>query len=126
MKNTTIFGLIVTVIVIIAAFLLIGGGVHGPTGDVTDQGSNEVQRIVLSVKDFNYYPQVIHVKAGQPVSLSLDSSVSGCLRTFTIPDLNIAKSLPTPQDSVDFTPAVKGTYKFQCSMGMGFGTMIVE
>ncbi len=86
----------------------------------------EVQKVVLGVKDFNYYPNTVRVKANQPVEISLDSSVTGCYRSFTIRDFGISKNLPTPQDKITFTPTKKGTYKFSCSMGMGFGNLIIE
>ena len=86
----------------------------------------ETQRVVLSMKDLNYYPNEIRVKAGQPVSISLDESVTGCLRSFTIKDLGVSKSVRTSQETIDFTPTKKGTYRFACVMGMGYGKIIVE
>lgn len=124
MKNTTVFGLAVIVVVIVGMFFFFKGG--GATENVVNDGGTEgAQKVVLSVKNYNYYPQTINVKAGVPVSISLDSSVSGCLRSFTIPQLGVAKNLRTPQDNVEFTPKEKGTYRFQCSMGMGYGTIVV-
>jgi plastocyanin domain-containing protein len=120
------------------ALLLVLGGVFmlfankGITGDVIndDQEINvegvEIQKIILSMKDYNYYPQTIKVKAVVPVSISLDSSVVGCYRAFTIPELKISKNFRASSDTLEFTPTKKGTYKFACTMGMGTGTMIVE
>ena len=78
------------------------------------------------MKNYNYYPNTITVKSGQPVELTLDESVRGCLRGFTIKDLGVSKYSKTPEDSIDFTPTEKGTFAFSCSMGMGYGTIIVE
>src|SRR3989338_3429025 len=84
------------------------GAVVAPVGDGT------AQQVVLSEKNYNYYPSTITVKAGQPVSLSLDSSVQGCLRSFTIRELKVAKFMRTPSDTVEFTVPKPGTYSFAC------------
>ena len=94
-------------------------------GDVA-VGSGDVQKIVISEKNYNYYPQTIKAKVNQPVSISLDSSVKGCLRSFTIKEFGVAKYLATPQDTLVFTPTKTGTFTFACSMGMGYGKIIVE
>ena len=130
MKNTTI--LIVLAIIVIAAGAYFFGQSSSTTGKVVAQGTDPtqvqgtVQKVVLSEKDLNYYPQTIKVKSGQPVSISLDSNVKGCLRSFTIPQLGVRKFLKNTQDTLDFTPTQKGTYKFSCSMGMGYGNLVVE
>lgn len=133
MKNTTI-AIIIVLLIITAGILFfekgqaISGNTVQNTGPNTNQNQNSgnVQKIVLSYENYNYYPQTITVKAGQPVSISLDSSIQGCLRYLVIPQLNLQKSLPTPSDTLDFTPTQKGAYRFQCGMGMGYGTLIVQ
>lgn len=95
------------------------------TGNVI-AGNDDVQKITLSMKNYNYYPQEIKVKANKPVSISLDGSVQGCLRAFTIREMGVSKYLKTPAETIDFTPTQKGTFKFACSMGMGYGNLIVE
>jgi plastocyanin domain-containing protein len=115
---------IIVLIVIGGLFMIKANGTNANI--IQDSGSEDVQNIVLSFKDYNYYPNTIKVKANQPVRISLDSSVSGCLRSFTIRDLGIAKNLQTPADYIEFTPTKKGTYGFACSMGMGTGTLVVE
>lgn len=128
MKNTTILFLMALILIAGGAFVF--GKSNGITGnailDPENPGSGEVQEILISQRDFNYYPNTIKVKAGQPVSVSLDSSVQGCLRAFTIRDLGLQKYLKTPQETLDFTPTQKGTFTFSCSMGMGFGKLVVE
>lgn len=88
--------------------------------------SGEAQKVVIGARNAQYYPQTITVKAGRPVEITLDASVQGCLRDFTIRDLGVHQYLKTPSDVLRFTPQAKGTYSFACSMGMAFGTVIVE
>ncbi len=104
--------------------MLQGDSAKGITGNVI--GSGEVQEIVIGMKDYNYYPNTINVKAGNSVKLSLDDSVYGCFRDFTINDLGVRKYLETSNDFVEFTPTQPGTYTFSCSMGMGVGKLIVS
>ena len=94
----------------------------------TASGSNgkNFQEVTLSIKNYNYYPNTVKVKANESVRIYLDKTVVGCYRSFTIRDFGISKYLPTPNDYVEFTPTKKGTYSFACSMGMGTGTLIVE
>jgi len=86
----------------------------------------DIQKIVIGMKNYNYDPNTITVKAGQPVVISLDNSVYGCLRSFTIPAFGIREYLRTPEDTIQFIPTNPGKYTFACSMGMGTGTLIVE
>lgn len=85
-----------------------------------------VQKVTLSIKDQNYYPNEIKVDAGQSVSVTLDSSVQGCFRSFTIKELGISGYSSNPSQTIDFIPNKKGIFTFACSMGMGYGKIIVE
>lgn len=87
--------------------------------------NNEIQKITLGMNG-NYYPNTIRVKSGVPVEIALDGSVKGCYRAFSIPGLGISKYLPASSDTIKFTPNKKGTFRFQCSMSMASGTIIVE
>lgn len=127
MKNTTILIVIILIVLVGAIFVYANSGKN--SNDITNSGDSangEAQKIVISMKNYNYYPNTITVKANQPVEITLDNSVKGCYRSFTIPQLNIAKRLSTTSDKLVFTPTEKGTYRFACSMGMGYGTLIVE
>ena len=129
MKSTTIFIIALILLIGIGGFFLIrNGNLSGSTiQDLPDnQGNDEIQNVVLSYKNYNYFPNTITVKANQPVRISLDSSVGGCYRSFVMRDFGISKYLKTPSDYIEFTPTKKGTYKFSCAMGMGTGTLIVE
>ena len=129
-KKTTLYVLGIILLVIIAGYFIVvesNSLTGGVIGNVVQGDSNEdVQKVVLGIKNYNYYPNIITVDANRPVRIYLDSSVVGCFRSFTIRDLGIIKYLPTPNDYVEFTPAKTGTYRFACGMGMGTGTLIVE
>ena len=128
MNNTAILIWIVVIISVVGGIVLSSSASKG-IGTISGQaiaGQQEVQKVTLSLKDYNYYPNTIKVKAGQPVSITLDKSISGCFRSFTIKELGVFKNSKTPEDTIDFLPEKKGTYRFACSMGMGFGTLIVE
>jgi plastocyanin domain-containing protein len=123
--------ILTALIVAIAAFFIFGnikavGKTIGDSSSVGEKDSGNIQKIVLSMKNYNYYPNTITVKSGQPVRIYLDSSVGGCYRSFTIRDFKITKYLKTPDDYIEFTPNKKGSFRFACAMGMGTGTLIVE
>ena len=127
MKNTTVAFIIVLALSVIGIFFFTRGGIiSGNTIDTPTGNSNNIQKVVISYRDYNYYPRTITVNAGQKVSISLDSSVAGCFRYFTINDLGLSKYLAKPSDTLEFTPIKKGTYRFACGMGMGYGDLIVK
>ncbi|VVB80450.1 Cupredoxin-like domain protein [uncultured archaeon] len=127
MKNLYLIGGIVVLILFVGGFLYFDFGSQNYTPNSSSNVvSGDYQKVVLSMKNYNYYPNTITVKAGQPVRIYLDSSVGGCYRSFNIQQLGISKYLATTSDYVEFTPTQKGTYRFACSMGMGTGTLIVE
>lgn len=123
MKKYSVY--IIAIAIIVSAFswmLTSGSNTSGsaiaPTGEIND--------LTLSLKDYNYSPNTIRVKAGDTIRISLDSSVTGCLRDFTIRDFGVRKYLKTPEDYVEFVANKRGTFTFACSMGMGTGVLIVE
>ena len=130
MKNSTIFFITVVIIALAGGFVFVKGKSNGVTGNVIVENpaviNGPVQQVTLGMKDFNYYPNEVKVKSNQPVEITLDDSVYGCLRSFTIKDLGISKYAKTVADKILFTPAKKGTFTFACSMGMGYGKLIVE
>lgn len=127
MKPIVIYGIGIIVVIVFAVYTFALTNNSASLSKQTAAASGgDVQKVVIGMKNNNYFPNTITVKAGQPVSISLDSSVVGCYRGFVIRDFGINKYLRTPQDTVEFTPTVPGTYRFQCTMGMGRGTLIVE
>lgn len=126
-KKSTLYTFGVIIILLMGVFFFLKSSNGLPTANVFGGNSKgDVQKVVIGMKNYNYYPNTITVKENQPVRIYLDSSVVGCYRSFTIRDFGIAKSLPTTSDYIEFTPTKKGTYTFACSMGMGTGTLIVE
>ncbi|OIO41595.1 hypothetical protein COU56_03145 [Candidatus Pacearchaeota archaeon CG10_big_fil_rev_8_21_14_0_10_31_9] len=135
MKNTTILAIIGLVIIAVGAFIYFdSNNVQGidnvnanPDSDINPDTSNgDVQKVNIGIKNYNYYPNTITVKANKPVEITLDSSVVGCYRGFVIRGFGINQYSSNPSEKITFTPTKTGTYKFQCSMGMGRGTIIVE
>ncbi|MDP2925127.1 MAG: cupredoxin domain-containing protein [Nanoarchaeota archaeon] len=88
--------------------------------------NNEIQKITLSFKDYNYYPNTLKVKLGVPVEITLDSTIRGCFRSFNIRSLGISGHSSNPSQKITFTPNKKGSFEFACSMRMAYGTIIVE
>jgi plastocyanin domain-containing protein len=128
MKNSYILGIMLVMILVAGGFVLknVGADKSSVTGNSVGNVVGNVQKIIVGMKDYNYYPNTIKVKANQPVSISLDETVGGCFRAFTIRELGLEKYLQNPSDTLEFTPTQKGSYRFACSMGMGHGTLIVE
>jgi len=127
MKKNAIYLIILITVIAVAGFFLFGNSQSSAKeGNNQISAGGEVQQVTLGIKNYNYYPQEIRVKSGEPVRISLDSSVSGCYRSFTLREFGVAKYLASPSDYVEFTPTKKGTFTFACSMGMGTGKLIVE
>ncbi|MEK6842395.1 MAG: cupredoxin domain-containing protein [Nanoarchaeota archaeon] len=124
-KKTTLYFALVLILIVTAGYFLLGKNEISSSNQIPNTENGDVQKIVLGVKNLNYYPNTITVESGKPVRIYLDETVSGCLRSFAIREFGISKYLKTPQDSLVFTPTKKGTFGFSCSMGMGRGTLVV-
>ena len=131
MKNTTLFGIVIIALIIVGGFVYTRAGSSNPSDGGNINGNVviddvDAQKITLSTKNYNYYPNTINVKEGKPVEITLDKSVTGCLRSFVIKDLGVNDVSSNPNDKITFTPTKKGTFTFACSMGMGYGKIVVE
>jgi len=129
MKNLTFVFIIVIMILSVGGFVFVRSESYETNSNsINDQQilEGQLQKIKLSMKNYNYYPEIIKVKANQPVEITLDESVRGCLRALTIKDFGVSKYLRTPEDKIVFNPIKKGEFRFSCSMGMGYGKLIVE
>lgn len=90
-------------------------------------GTGGAQEVAITVKG-GYTPDVIVVKAGQPVRLRFTrQESSSCSEKVLFPDFNQNAMLPEGQEvTLEFTPDKPGEYGFQCQMGMLRGKLIVE
>jgi plastocyanin domain-containing protein len=86
-----------------------------------------VQEADIIVKG-GYTPDVLVVKAGQPVRLNFTRrETASCSEMVLFPDFNRSAKLPTGvTTAIEFTPDKPGEYDFQCQMGMLHGKLIVE
>lgn len=126
MKKTTIF-ISIIVILVLGYFIFVSGGKNVNSQSSGNTGTaGEVQKVSISMKNGNYYPNTINVKQGTPVEITLDSSVAGCYRSFVIRDFGVNQYSANPSNKITFTPDKTGTFPFMCGMGMGRGTLIVE
>jgi plastocyanin domain-containing protein len=91
---------------------------------VATGGAQEVAVIVKG----GYTPDIIIVKAGQPVRLRFTRQESAaCSEMVIFPDLRKSAELPEGEEvTVEFTPDQPGEYGFQCQMGMLRGKLIAE
>ena len=89
--------------------------------------SGGVQETNILVKG-GYTPDVLVVKAGQPVRLNFTrQETASCSEMVLFPDFNKSAKLPTGETvAIEFTPEKPGEYDFQCQMGMLHGKLIVE
>ncbi len=90
-------------------------------------GAGGVQEVAVTVKG-EYTPDIIVVKAGQPVRLRFTrQESSACTETVLFPDFNKSAKLPEGEEvSVELTPEKAGEFGFQCQMGMIRGKLLVE
>lgn len=89
--------------------------------------SEGVQETNIIVKG-GYSPDVLVVKAGQPVRLNFNRQESAsCSEMVLFPDFDKSAKLPEGETvPIEFTPDKPGEYDFQCQMGMFHGKLIVE
>ena len=124
-KKSTLWTIGVIILIVLTGYFVLSKG-NSDSGNIVNPGDGASQNIVIGMKNGNYYPNTIKVEVGKSARISLDKSVVGCFRSFTIRDFGISKYLVGLDDYVEFTPTKKGTFRFACSMGMGTGTIIVE
>lgn len=96
-------------------------------GGVSAGVTSGVQNVTIAVINGGYTPSATTLKVGVPVHLTLTTNnTQGCVRAFTIPDLNLSKVLPvTGTETIDFTPQNTGRLAYSCSMGMYTGAFTV-
>ena len=96
------------------------------TRGATAGTAGPVQEVRMSVEGYQYSPQQLTIKAGQPVRFIVDgTNASGCARSFVIPSLGVSRQLAPGENVFEFTPDKAGTIPFSCAMGMVRGQFIV-
>ena len=97
------------------------------TGARAAVGTGGVQEAQIIVKG-GYTPDVLVVKAGQPVRLNfLRQETASCSEMVLFPDFDRSAKLPPGEVvPIEFTPQTPGEYEFTCQMGMFRGKLIVE
>ena len=123
-------------VILIGVFLLVAIRNYFSNNDLNSNTIQEVkasgdntnsQVVELGMKNYNYYPNVINLKYNMPTKIVVDTSkVKGCLQSIVIPDFGIRKFVTAKDNVISFTPNKKGTFSFSCSMGMGFGKIVVS
>jgi plastocyanin domain-containing protein len=97
---------------------------EGVRAALTTSGYQEAMILVKA----GYTPDVIRVEAGKPVRLKFRrEETSGCSEMVVFPDFQKSAHLPSGEIVVlELLPKTKGTYAFQCQMGMLQGRLIAE
>jgi sulfite exporter TauE/SafE len=94
-----------------------------PAGVATVTGGH--QTVTITATSDGYSPATVHAQAGIPTTVLIRSDdAQGCIRAFTVPDLNIQQILPaTGQTRVEIGALHPGTLAYACGMGMYTGTI---
>lgn len=87
-----------------------------------------VQKVVINISNRGYTPNLVKVKKGLPVELTLVSKDTySCALAFVFREFGINTMLKSNDtQTFKFTPEKKGEFVFTCSMGMYSGTLKVE
>jgi cytochrome c oxidase subunit 2 len=82
--------------------------------------ARDVRVIQMTVKRFEYSPNELHLKRGEPVVLEIRSL--DVVHGFTLPDLGVrADVLPGTPARVALRPEKTGTFEFRCDVFCGSG-----
>jgi uncharacterized protein len=85
--------------------------------------------LYISAENDGYYPDVIHARAGTPVSLNMVTNQTySCSRSFVIPELGVERLLPaTGSENIQIPAQAAGTVmQYTCSMGMYTGVIVFD
>ena len=108
--------------------LLIGSAVGGAARLLAAETPNEIS---VMARKFDFTPETIKVKVGQPVTLVLTSFDR--IHGFKMPEFGIRTDIiPDQETRVTLTPQKTGTFAFFCDVFCGdghedmAGTLVVE
>ena len=125
-QNNLILVIGVTILVIIAVFLLMPGKKTQTEGtgskELKPAGSAEFQVVRMKVNGMEYEPAECAVEKGKPVKFIVDgTNARGCVKYFIIPELDVNTMLKPGENIFEFIPEKEGEIAFSCSMGMARG-----
>jgi len=86
------------------------------------------QTVQINATSDGYSPSTTHARAGIPITLRVHSDdAQGCIRSFTVPDLNVQQILPASGDTeIELGTLQPGTLAYACGMGMYTGTITIN
>jgi len=109
------------------AALLIGSA----AGEVVRLAAQPANEVSIAASRFEFTPETVKVKAGQPVTLVLTSFDR--IHGFKMPEFGVRTDIvPDLETRVTITPQKAGTYTFFCDVFCGdgheemSGTLVVE
>ena len=109
--STTIIAIVTTVV------LLLGAGMATKTFGAA---ANNERVITITARAFEYEPNRITLKKGEPAMLELTSK--DLFHGFNIPELGLRADLPPGKTmQVRITPEKRGTFEFHCDNFCGTG-----
>lgn len=105
---------------IVAGLLIFAAAAAAQDAAPAAGGAGQSVEMKVTAKKYEFEPNVITVKKGQPVKLvitAIDHDHGFKLEAFNI-DQKLKKGDPT---TIEFTPDKAGTFPFECSVFCGFG-----
>jgi len=86
-----------------------------------------VQEISLTITGGKYSPNLITVKKGIPLRITVHAAANaGCAREILFPDFGIDKVIPPGStETIELNPGKEGTFAFRCPMNMARGKLVV-
>jgi len=99
-------------------------GNNSLTGSAVVVTGEDAQIIEIGLDRSGFRPAVVTVQANKPVILKNDGTLGGCGLYIIQPELGLNANFAR-DDTYTFTPTIKGTFTYTCSMGMFKGTMKV-
>lgn len=117
-------------LVVVCGLAAAGDGTSQPQ-DARPAGSVRPRVVSITAKKFQFEPEEIHLKKGEPVILLIKSA--DVTHGFKIADLKLRVDVTTGAvTAVPFTPLNEGTFSFECDVFCGLhhedmnGTLIVD
>lgn len=124
-------GVFLAVIIAIFFFVRNPKVVKAPTSPPS-ASSGPVTEISISAKEFAYTPSTVTVKKGEAIKINFTNDGTTA-HNLSIEGLNVSTKTigPGESDSITFTPASPGTFKYFCSVdshrSLGLeGTLVVQ